>query len=243
MFNLPLFVLALLMVDSPKESFITIENPKYKTIEVVKTEVVLDRIERKEIMLVDEIVYLHSVYKMSGQEHGKFRKIIPLIFPEFENTKYIKQHIHCWGYAAASIPPRTDRIINPPYIPKADSLLESYHLTDSISSLSAYALDINQKIPPLPVTEKPFVHYVMDAFNGELFNLRGYAKYIDEKMGTSGYNRFDDTVPWEGVYYLGLKNIHESFNLNIKVSAVAIVETQYFKDTTYTEKQFIPIEE
>lgn len=62
----------------------------------------------------------------------------------------------------------------------------------------------------------------------------------DQGKGVAGYRKFTDKRVCQGRFFICLLNDNLALGINATVKVVAIVETNYYEDKTYTEQIVTP---
>lgn len=85
------------------------------------------------------------------------------------------------------------------------------------------------------------VYYaVTDEMNKSLFMAGQNFRLNDQGKGVAGYRKFTDKRVCQGRFFICLLNDNLALGINATVKVVAIVETNYYEDKTYTEQIVTP---
>lgn len=85
------------------------------------------------------------------------------------------------------------------------------------------------------------VYYaVTDEMNKSLFMAGRNFRLNDQGKGVAGYRKFTDKSMCQGRFFICLSNDNLTLGINATVKVVAIVETNYYEDKTYTEQIVTP---
>ena len=218
-----------------------IDTIAFDTVDVVKTEKVLESRHLYEMGLINTTIFVPSRSSHIEGNNPKHLQTVLLSFPEFDNTDYTHKKVKSWAFAVAGLPVGTKATINPAYQPTDSSILPQYHVSGNLTELGAFSLDLIKGLR-LPLNSRQYRYYVMDAYQARLFNEYRYSKFIYGNTATAGFHKYSELEDkWNARLYLAFDNINENLNLSIKVDAIALIEESTYTDSTYSTIEHRPI--